>query len=117
MVSKEKIEMLVVILTGCFVLAALISPMLPSGGNSQFVGGEVIGGQQGETVICTDSDGGLNFDVRGTCTDVASGSEYTDYCDGPLLNEYRCAENGCISVQYNCPHGCLNGVCLPQLQT
>lgn len=116
MENKEKVEMLLVILAGSFVLAGLIAPMLPSGGGNQFVSGGVVGGQQGETITCADSDGGLNFDIKGTCTDVANGVQYTDYCDKGILNEYHCAAAGCETVIYKCPYGCFVGICLPPIQ-
>ncbi|MBI3034842.1 hypothetical protein HYY71_00830, partial [Candidatus Woesearchaeota archaeon] len=62
---------------------------------------------------CTDTDNGLNYNVRGT---VTQGSlSYTDYCElGNNLFEGYCAANGSIITNYLyvCPNGCSDGACL-----
>ena len=40
------------------------------------------------TVTCTDSDGGLNYQIKGTLTN--SSGTYEDYCDGNSIVEHYC---------------------------
>jgi hypothetical protein len=72
---------------------------------------------------CTDSDGGLNYYVKGTATN-ADGTYDTDYCSS--LNglneafccssamEYSCTPVGHSNVAsaYTCPNGCNDGACV-----
>jgi len=73
---------------------------------------------------CTDSDGGVNYYVKGF---VSKGAErFTDQCagtidpvtlqiGGPFVQEWYCATDGSIqSDRYLCPNGCKDGVCLLQ---
>ena len=70
-----------------------------------------------ETLTCIDSDGGLNYNVRGT---VTKGSlSYTDYCGAQqangsqyVLEQYCDASNNIQQVPYLCPGLCSNGNCL-----
>ncbi|MFH0711057.1 MAG: hypothetical protein V1944_00600 [Candidatus Aenigmatarchaeota archaeon] len=114
MVSKQNLEILVVLFAGAFVLVAVAAPMLPGFGSLGGTQAGVIGSDQ-NAVFCSDSDGGINFDIRGTCTDLDSGNEYSDYCTGNVITEYRCSESGCTAVDFRCPYGCSQGRCLPQL--
>ena len=75
---------------------------------------------------CTDSDGGLNYYVKGTTTD-SNGQSGTDFCwnydplkygpcqgntNGCVLAEHYCKDDGTLGkTKYNCPYGCLNGAC------
>jgi hypothetical protein len=63
--------------------------------------------------MCTDSDDGMNYFVKGTCRD-SEGSIKSDVCiSGKILNEYYC-DNLCLGIQFTCPVGsiCQNGNCL-----
>lgn len=64
--------------------------------------------------ICTDSDGGINYEIRGVITVLNSGS-VPDMCTGNTLTEYHC-ESGSVpgGEEYVCPYGCSNGACKPQ---
>lgn len=79
------------------------------------------------TTGCTDSDGGLDYYVKGTIKGMAAVAgmtvseiytEETDFClDGYSLNEYYCDINNTVpsdvwDVIYKCPNGCSNGACL-----
>ena len=67
--------------------------------------------------VCTDSDGGNNYYVKGivtygnyTLSDVCIGNSPNTY---KLLNEAVCGSNGYpVMDLYTCPDGCFNGVCL-----
>ncbi|NIO21399.1 MAG: hypothetical protein GTN76_11840 [Candidatus Aenigmarchaeota archaeon] len=70
--------------------------------------------------FCTDSDGGRNENVKGTCEDWTG--SYTDFCD-PLhestdqkvLLEYYCSDTyGCLSIEEFCDGTkiCRNGKCV-----
>ncbi len=67
-------------------------------------------------VTCTDSDGGLNYSVKGDTFGISiDGSTWnkTDYCDGSLVHEYDC--NGSLSGNggsFVCPNGCVDGACV-----
>lgn len=83
---------------------------------------------------CSDSDGGINYNQKGTLTITEKSSLY-DYCAdapsgaytkrGKYLMEYSCAKNSfslfgtniedIFSLQsYECPNGCREGACLTQ---
>lgn len=71
--------------------------------------------KENNTITCTDSDGGINYNVKGTAT---KGTESkTDVCL-PLpmnyLGEYYCLNNSISMVSYNCSFGCSNGACRNQ---
>lgn len=119
MVSKENLEILVVLFAGAFVLVAVVAPILPGFGNLGGTQAGVVSGPSGNTptVFCSDSDGGINFDIKGTCTDFQTGQTYSDYCTGNVITEYQCSTtaNACTAVEFRCPYGCSQGTCLPQL--
>jgi hypothetical protein len=57
--------------------------------------------------FCSDSDGGLNYNLPGTV--VTNNNNYTDFCNATsttLLNEYSCSGTSMAVSQYNCPQGC-----------
>jgi len=118
MVSKQNLEILVVLFAGAFVLVAVVAPVLPGFGSlGGTQAGVVTSETGGSTVFCSDSDGGINFDERGTCTDFNTQTEYFDYCTGNVITEYRCSTSGCTAVDFRCPFGCSQGRCLPELQS
>jgi hypothetical protein len=53
---------------------------------------------------CTDTDGGINYLQKGTCTDVEGAS--TDYCDVGGLVEYYCNDNDMCASNDNDPLIC-----------
>lgn len=62
------------------------------------------------TSICTDTDEGINYYVKGTVQ--SDGYTSSDFCsNSTLLREYYCSENISISKPYNCLKGCLSGAC------
>ena len=77
---------------------------------------------------CIDSDGGINYEVKGTLTYYLDNVQdyYTDICfnsvpgsagiSGPILREYHCAENNAPDqyryFDYNCPNSCVDGACV-----
>lgn len=71
-----------------------------------------------DEIKCIDSDGGLNYNVKGTVTRTGYDS-MTDYCptnDVPnTLVEYTCnspTQTGVASNNYVCPNSCNNGACI-----
>lgn len=71
-------------------------------------------------ISCTDTDGGWNLAVKGTCTDGNSTRNNTDYCfiqgSTTFLREYYCMSGVCQSTPYNCAAlgsgvKCINGAC------
>ncbi len=74
--------------------------------------------------ICTDSDGGKNYYVKGTATrthitypeEGYEGGEFGDKCvDTKTLEEFFCeggGDNDALSVTYQCPYGCKDGACV-----
>jgi hypothetical protein len=65
-------------------------------------------------VECFDTDGGLNYNVRGNVETKIMISP-PDYClsDVPdTLYEYYCDSGKSTSVNYKCPKGCKNGACI-----
>ena len=67
-----------------------------------------------ETLNCTDSDGGKNYNVKGTATD--SQSSKTDYCleGGETVAEYFCKPYKQVVgyVEHGCADICQDGVCV-----
>ena len=63
------------------------------------------------TTTCTDSDGGLNYNVKGTVT--SGGAVNTDVCSasGYLFEQY-CLNGNPVQTTYWCPNGCQDGACL-----
>jgi len=85
--------------------------------SSQGSGGS--GGGGGATPNCTDSDGGLNYYVKGTTSGISyvlnnAQVNATDTCvNNNLLAEYSCGANNAVNYnEYTCPNGCSNGSCL-----
>lgn len=74
--------------------------------------------------VCTDSDGGKDYFVKGTVS--ANGQEATDFCynydqgygpcegkGGCVLAEHSCNKDGTSGKEkYDCPNGCKDGACL-----
>src|SRR3989344_4954163 len=72
--------------------------------------------------VCTDSDGGKNYNVKGNVVASSPTPGYTgnvyDYCktDGTnALAEYFCdGSTNLMTAQHHvCPNGCSNGACIP----
>jgi len=64
---------------------------------------------------CNDSDGGLNYFVRGEVRLMGSNDPKTDYCiDSKKLYEFSCSNNKINYTLYNC-EWCENGACLTNL--
>lgn len=106
--KKQNIEILIVVVLGTFVVVSLVAPLLTGTGVNTVVTGGVSGGK---TVLCSDSDGGIDLETRGTCTDFQLNEDFTDYCESDILIEYRCATDGCTSLAYRCSNGCADGAC------
>jgi len=65
-------------------------------------------------ITCTDTDGGINYPVRGTVTNETH--NLTDFCSPTYLYEYYCnAQNWIGHMDVNCEsmgyEGCSNGAC------
>ncbi len=72
----------------------------------------------GQCVVppCTDTDGGINYFVRGTTSNA--NTSFTDQCSGSYLYEYYCANATVItSTRVLCTslgnYQCQNGACIP----
>ena len=71
--------------------------------------------ESAENLFCADTDGGLNYFFKGSCSDSLGILE--DSCaigglNGWFLKEAYCEKSLCIFLDYNCLEGCLNGKCL-----
>lgn len=65
---------------------------------------------------CYDTDGGLNFEKKGTTYGKManirrSQTQFTDSCNGTILTEYSCEGTNVKSNQEECESGCANGAC------
>lgn len=68
-------------------------------------------------VACADTDGGLNYYVKGTVTD-SSGATATDSCADGQVKEYYCDDKSRLSqTMYKCDAGykCSDGHCVPDV--
>ena len=66
-------------------------------------------------ITCTDSDGGIDYNVKGTITRCvgASCSNNSDSCSGIYgLSERYCKNNYYVTKTYRCPNGCRDGACI-----
>ncbi len=76
----------------------------------------LIDGEDG-SCACTDSDGGLNYDVAGFVVGVSSTGRpvtRTDVCEtGDTLREYFCKGLTPWPQFYVCRAGCVDGACIP----
>ena len=70
---------------------------------------------------CTDSDGGKNYNVKGTITYYVNGVQYTltDTCDSSpayadlmVFERYCLDDGGTAGLTYFCPNGCSDGACI-----
>jgi|GEM_PF-3343122 len=72
------------------------------------------------TATCTDSDGGLDYYVKGntkgsTYLNINEIGTLTDHCyNNTYLNEGGCEEGWTGWYSYNCPNGCKDGACVPE---
>jgi hypothetical protein len=62
---------------------------------------------------CTDSDGGINSDLKGTTKIFYTGGSttYQDSCWGQSVKEYYCENNQAVFEQVFCTNACVNGAC------
>lgn len=72
------------------------------------------------SAACSDSDGGINYFVKGTV--VASTGKFTDFCTGGMLTEYYCSADPAgianprvANITKKCLYGCSNGACQSQI--
>ena len=68
--------------------------------------------------LCTDSDGGMVYEVRGICESAVTMTGAQDSCETPdIIKEYFCVPDigVCESVILPCPGPtiCVNGACIP----
>jgi hypothetical protein len=71
-----------------------------------------------DCIICTDTDGGINYAVKGNVSgmweDGSMASNQPDVCGEDILNEFYCEDSGILNTSvYTCPYGCQDGACLP----
>ncbi|MBU4501628.1 MAG: hypothetical protein KKA79_03490 [Nanoarchaeota archaeon] len=71
----------------------------------------------GVSAECTDSDGGQNYEEKGTTIYTKNDnviSEVVDQClDETRLEEYFCDPDGKTTLErYDCPEGCMDGACI-----
>ncbi len=76
------------------------------------------------TSTCTDSDGGVNYMIKGEVnlvhsdgsisggTDCCTNGGYACVEEGNYLSEKKCGTNTVDYEIYRCPHGCRDGACL-----
>ena len=62
--------------------------------------------------LCNDSDGGLNYFVKGTAYAPGAQGYLEDMCFGYKLSERYCDGNEMKSLTYECLNGCVNGACI-----
>ena len=97
-------------------------PALPYGGNGLdgVTPDDLIDPVMMDGVSCTDTDGGMNYDVQGTVVDVRGGID-TDKCSlsdiyADRLYEFSCDVDGTyFREEYDCPNGCADGACLVEV--
>ncbi len=93
--------------------------------------------EDGEPNLCNDSDGGINYEVKGITSAKSyrgldhgvitseTAIDFEDFCctnclrgpnlTGPNLVERWCQDDIAYITQYSCPNGCSDGACIPNL--
>jgi len=65
---------------------------------------------------CTDTDGGMNYNIQGICESSATMTGEIDTCSGNIINEKFCTPTGyCETVSIPCPapfNVCIDGRCM-----
>jgi len=113
MKTGEKVVVFVACLAVLYLVVGLFADfiILPSGATL----GTLMGGLNPEaqqSAVCTDSDGGINYAVKGTCVDSVHGAAFADSCDGKFVVEYYCnIDSTCTYTKYSCTYGCYDGSC------
>lgn len=69
------------------------------------------------TTECTDTDGGKDYYTKGATSAPRMGTTYDACYNGAVLVEAYCLGDGIKTEEYNCLHGCSNGVCLKEAPT
>ena len=112
--KRGKIALLVLVLLVSLSLTALASATIFSD-----IWGHITGHAVSSVITCSDTDGGLNYYVKGSISWSDSYGNYNfgpDYCvDSTKLAEGYCYPGNTLppQVQYAlCPYGCYNGACL-----
>jgi len=75
----------------------------------------------GQCPICTDSDNGINYGLKGTAKGILNGTnnyfELTDLCNVTNTNklyEFYCSNTKIMFIGTSCAYGCSNGACKPK---
>lgn len=89
----------------------------PNGGIGKTV--KVVAKNRNSAATCTDSDGGINLDIKGFGYDgikYSADNPVYDHCHPQNANTVRelyCREDGVINnKEYTCPYGCSEGACI-----
>lgn len=63
---------------------------------------------------CQDTDGGKNYEKKGTVLDKYN-KVHTDYCEQGVLHEFYCREDDIVDIDFfHCPDSCSNGKCITE---
>ncbi|MBI5224121.1 hypothetical protein HY990_06905 [Candidatus Micrarchaeota archaeon] len=77
----------------------------------------LLAGASSTNETCSDTDGGTNYNVKGTISyyDGSSGTRESrvDYCSGNTITEYYCRFGAKRMISQTCTYGCNNGACNP----
>jgi len=70
-----------------------------------------------QTYTCTDSDGGINYNVKGITTEYLGSNitaTGTDFCSNSTLTEYYCSSSRLAKTTYTCSGNatCIGGACI-----
>ena len=125
MENKHQHSLWLIAIVAIVAIVAIMTLMRGKGQFSDSSDAGNLAGQGGGNIIylnCTDTDGGINYLLRGTATVnyLQNGQPrvrtYDDRCatSGNGLTEYYCNQQTRqqATSSYNCPYGCANGACL-----
>lgn len=74
-------------------------------------------------VLCTDTDGGKNYYVKGYANNTTEilmcidGCPFIDFGNPYMLGECYCSGNALLRETYDCPYGCRDGACTDHIIT
>jgi len=99
---------------GYYLLKTIVTDNSGEGINVERANGaQILEGENGDEIVCTDSDGGKNYNSLGTVQNNTFIE--ADRCLGNNeLAEYYCFNNKPAREVYVCPYKCIDGACITE---
>ena len=117
MKRKEKIALGIFIFSILAVIVLIILLISQINITGKVIGdfeSEKIAADSAQQITCSDSDSGIDYDVKGVVRYCVNGNciNQEDSCSGKTLTEWYCENNEKYSAQYLCNYDCYLGICV-----